>query len=112
MKAYAAWYMFARLAGWEGDTTNLTTGISSFTAPAELNQMQIFPNPSSDFIQVQGDFEFPSVMRIYNMTGRQIREERLESGDQQVDVSGLQEGLYIVRMSGKNYNRTASFIKR
>jgi len=112
MKAYAAWYMFARLAGWEGDTINQTTGISSFRAPAELNQMQVFPNPSSNFIQVQGDIEFPSVMRIYNMTGRLIREERLESVDQQVDVSGLQEGLFIVRMSGKNYHRTASFIKR
>jgi hypothetical protein len=112
LKAYAAWYMFARMAGWEGDTTNQTTGISSFTKPAERIQIQVFPNPSSDFIQLAGDIEFPSVVRIYNMTGRLIREKRLESGDQQVDVSGLQEGLFIIRMSGKSSSRTASFIKK
>ena len=112
MKAYAFWYLFARLAGWEGDTTNQTTGIFSFTKPAERIQIQVFPNPSIDFIQLAGDIEFPSVVRIYNMTGRLIREERLESGDQQVDVSGLQEGLFIIRMNGKNSSRTASFIKK
>ena len=73
---------------------------------------QVFPNPSSDFIQVKRDIEFPSAIRIYNMTGRLVREERLESGDRQVDVSGLQEGLYIIRLTGKRENRTGSFIKK
>ena len=104
--------MFARMAGWEGDTSNQTTGISSFTRPAELKQIQVFPNPSIDFIQVRGDIGFPSAIRIYNMTGRLIREERIESGDQQIDISGLQEGLYIIRLTGNRDNRTGSFIKK
>ena len=112
MKAYAFWYLFARLAGWEGDTVNQTTGISSFTRPAERAQILVFPNPSSDLISVGGDIDFPSVMRIYNMTGRLIRDEKLESGGQQVDVSGLKEGLFIIRMNGKSSSRTASFIKK
>ena len=73
---------------------------------------QVFPNPSIDFIRVRGDIEFPSAIRIYNMTGRLVREERLESGDRQVDVSGLQEGLYIIRLTGKRENRTGIFIKK
>ncbi len=89
-----------------------TTGISSFTRPAGLNQIQVFPNPARDFIQVSGDTGFPSVMRIYNMTGRLIREDRLESEVQPVDVSGLQEGLYIIRLTWKKDNRTGSFIKK
>jgi len=89
-----------------------TTGISSFTRPAGLNQIQVFPNPARDYIQVSGDTGFPSVMRIYNMTGRLVREERLESEVQPVDVSGLQEGLYIIRLTWKKDNRTGSFIKK
>jgi hypothetical protein len=112
MKAYAAWYMFARMSGWEGDTSNQSTGISSFTRPAELKQIQVFPNPSSNFIQVQGDIKFPSAMRIYNMTGRLIREERIESVDQKIDISGLQEGLFIIRITGTSDNRAVSFIKK
>ena len=92
--------------------SNQTTGISTFQKPADVSRMRIFPNPSSEFIQVEGKMEFPAVLRIYNMTGRLIREERLESGDQQVDVSGLQQGLFIIRMNGKSSSQTASFIKR
>ena len=111
-KAYAAWYMFARIAGWEGDTSNQTTLISSYNKSADIRRIKVFPNPSSGFIQVQGDIKFPSAMRIYNMTGRLIREERLVSGDQQVDVSGLQDGLFIIRLTGASGNRTVSFIKK
>jgi hypothetical protein len=46
------------------------------------------------------------------MTGRWIREERLESRDQQVDVSGLQEGLFFIKLNRKGNNRTSSFIRR
>ena len=112
MKAYATWYLFARMAGWESDTTNQTTGISSYHNPADVRKIRVFPNPSSGIIQVAGDIEFPSVIRIYNITGRLIREERLESGDQQVDISALQEGLFIIRLTGKKDNRTGSFIKK
>jgi hypothetical protein len=114
MKAYAAWYLFARMAGWDGDTTSVTqtTGIPTFTKRAETLQIQVFPNPASDFIQVQGDINVPAILQIYNITGRMIREEKLESGDQPVDVSGLPEGLFIVRVSGKSNHATTSFIKR
>lgn len=112
MKAYAAWYLFARMAGWESDTTKQTTGIREYQKTADRRTVKVFPNPSSNFIQVEGDIPFPSVLRIYNMTGRLIREERLESSDQQVDVSSLQEGLFIIRMNGKGSKRTASFIKK
>jgi hypothetical protein len=114
MKAYAAWYLFARMAGWEGPDTTPVTGVTaeSNTPQGTLQMIRVFPNPSSDFIQVSGDIGFPSDIRIYSMTGSLIREERVESGDQQIDVSGLQDGLFIIRMKGKNSNGTVSFIKR
>jgi hypothetical protein len=92
--------------------SNQSTAISSFNKPAELKRIVVYPNPSTDYVQVQGDMEYPSAMRIYNMTGRLIREVKLESGEQQIDISGLQEGLFIIRISGKKDNRTGSFIKK
>jgi hypothetical protein len=202
MKAYAAWYLFARLAGWEGDTsgmtkvtsiviqgeggateintsqgtlqmranvspedasdttiiwsvingtgqatitpngllravangtvtvvatardgsgvqatiqvtiTNQTTGISAFSRRDGSKAMQVFPNPTSDNIQFRGGLAFPAIIGIYNITGRLVLEERLASADQQVDVSMLPEGLFIIRMRGNNKHRTASFIKK
>ncbi len=92
--------------------SNQSTAISSFSKPAELKRIMVYPNPSTDYIQVKGDMEYPSTMRIYNITGRLIGEVKLEFVDQQLDISGLQEGLLIIRISGKKDNRTGSFIKK
>ncbi|KPL15289.1 MAG: hypothetical protein AMS23_03920 [Bacteroides sp. SM1_62] len=92
--------------------SNQTTGITSYHKSADIRKIRAYPNPSSDFIQIKGDIEFPSAIGIYNMTGRLIREEVLYSGGQLIDIAGFQEGLFIIRMSGKGYNRTASFIKK
>jgi hypothetical protein len=92
--------------------SNQSTATSTFSRPAKLEQIKVYPNPSSDYVQVMGDMEYPAAMRIYNMTGRLIREVKLESGEQQIDISGLQEGLFIIRLSGKKDSRTVSFIKK
>ncbi len=92
--------------------SNQTTGISSYHESSDIRNISIYPNPSSDFIQVRGDIKFPSTLRIYNITGRMLRQEVLHSGEQLIDVAGLQEGLFIVRIEGEGRNRTASFIKR
>jgi hypothetical protein len=92
--------------------TNQSTGISSYPKPDGKGSIRVFPNPASDHIQVGGDLEFPSFMRIYDMTGQLVREERIESGEQPVDVSGLKQGLFIIRLVGRNTERTAGFMKK
>jgi hypothetical protein len=92
--------------------TNQSTGISSYQKPDDKGSTRVFPNPASDHIQVIGDLEFPSFMRIYDMTGQLVREERIESGEQPVDVSGLKQGLFIIRLVGRNTERTAGFMKK
>jgi hypothetical protein len=92
--------------------SNQSTGIPFYQKPDQAGRMKIFPNPASDYIQVGGELEFPSTMRIYNMTGQLVREEKLESGEQHVDVSGLKQGLFIIRLAGSNTERTAGFMKK
>ena len=92
--------------------TNQTTGIPVPGKRPGLKSIQVFPNPSSDYIQFTGEMEYPADIGIYNITGRAVRELRLESREQQVDVSGLPGGLFLIRIRGNNFKRTASFIKR
>jgi hypothetical protein len=112
MKAYAFWYMMARLAGWEGTDTTAVTAVPSFQSPDDPDRLSVFPNPSAETIRVRGDLQFPVVLGIYNMTGRLVREERITTADHPIDVSGLQEGLYILRINGKSRARAASFMKQ
>ena len=63
----------------------------------------LYPNPVSDMLY----FNFNNVgadvaMQIYSATGQLVKEANLSS-DGAVDVSDLNEGLYIVKIDGKTY---------
>ena len=92
--------------------SNQSTGILSYKQPDYKGRIRVFPNPASDYIQVGGEMEFPLSLRIYNMTGQLVREEKIESGEQHVDVSGLKQGLFIIRFAWSNTQRTAGFMKQ
>ncbi len=64
-----------------------------------LNQIKIFPNPTSDQIIVNSAKPI-SQYRIYSMVGKTIAEGALENG--RVDVSGLITGLYIISLTDTN----------
>jgi hypothetical protein len=60
------------------------------------------PNPASDQVR----FEFGSMarrVRIFDMTGRNVRNIDLDQRkSEQVDLSGMEEGLYIYRIEARN----------
>ena len=104
MKGIAAWQLWARLAGWEGTSTNIES-------KNILNNINVFPNPASEFIEI--DLSNPmlkdridgSGIRIYDVFG-QIQ-TTLSLGDTspslvgekaRIDVSELESGVYFVRI--------------
>lgn len=61
-----------------------------------------YPNPVSDMLYFNFNVGTDVIMQIYSATGQLVREENLSS-DGAIDVSDLNEGLYIVRIDGKTY---------
>jgi polyhydroxybutyrate depolymerase len=71
---------------------------SIFPAAAPLS-VQLFPNPASDYIQVNVPEKFSGKISILDITGRAVQEEILHGVSHQVGISTLPEGLYSVRLS-------------
>jgi Secretion system C-terminal sorting domain len=73
------------------DTSNcnldITVGLNDF----KIDQTKMFPNPSSDQIQVNSSIEIHAI-NIMTMDGKQL----LTSNESAVDISSLSKGLYIV----------------
>jgi ligand-binding sensor domain-containing protein len=72
-------------------------GIPSFNIPETPNtpeQLFIYPNPAQTTITIQTDNQPISEIKIYNLTGQLVLKKR-PSGNQ-VDVSGLKDGLYVI----------------
>lgn len=70
-KAYAAWWLWARLAGW-----NSETGISNLrtTQPAEFKLFQNYPNPFNPTTNIQFQIreKCKVTLNIYNVQGQLV----------------------------------------
>ncbi len=59
-------------------------------------KVEIFPNPASDNVTVSGLPE-GSHMELYDASGRQLSEFRIQNSEFRIDVSSLTSGLYLLR---------------
>lgn len=75
------------------------SGVSS-TDDIAARKMQIYPNPTSDYIQITNDNEVSKVA-IYNIVGKNIKTSIHFAGKSH-DVSTLQKGMYLVRIFDEN----------
>ncbi len=68
----------------------------------------IYPNPSSDFIHLELPLEFPSgqIGELRNLSGQLIQRIELHPGINQLDVSNLPTGTYL--MSVQTQDQTSS----
>ena len=56
------------------------------------NQIGVFPNPSTDEINVPTEQNFDGYFEVYNLVGERL----LQSPDHQIDIRGLRQGAYIL----------------
>ena len=71
------------------------------------NKLSISPNPASDFIVI-GNLKEPTIFKIYDLTGKKIIEKELSASQNQVDVSLLATGTYLINYGS---NSVVKFVK-
>ncbi len=93
------------------NTLNLCSGsIIQGVDEAELNGMQLYPNPVTDELVVVTDVATPNTpLDVVDMTGRIVLRSFTSVPNTRVDVSSLKQGCYKVRVGTI---RTARFVKR
>ena len=87
-----------------------TSSVKDTETPA--SPYQLFPNPASDELLVDGlgagDIEGYS---IYNISGQKLVEGRISITDNKVDISGLVPGIHLIQLNGKSKTVMLKFIK-
>ena len=73
-------------------------------------QINIFPNPSSDFINIKSEDEMKSV-KIYDIKGSVIKTENSSDKTSKIDISTFPKGNYIISIETKSGIETKKFIK-
>jgi lipopolysaccharide export LptBFGC system permease protein LptF len=92
--------------------TDISTNDVLSSETVEVDEKFImFPNPGMDFVRIEG--EYKGEIQIYDFSGKMIQKTDKEEYMCMLDVQGLIEGLYFVKLT--SYNKTLTqklFIQR
>lgn len=101
-------------------TTVLSTGISKIDnifilgTPVSISvnenepqlSLNVYPNPASNYIVIESNEN--TVIRVMNMVGNVVSENRMDSKSMKLDVSNLSAGLYFLSATDLNNNQTVT----
>lgn len=89
-----------------------TVGIND--AAQDENELSIYPNPASENITINITSTSKNVsVKIYDATGRMVKNmENVKSGENTINVSELENGLYLLNLQDGNNSVTKRFIKQ
>lgn len=107
-------------------TEYLSTGIYKFikvtpvikNGEQEKNQIEIYPNPASDFIQVTGNANINGdyILTIFDLTGRLMKLVRMSHKkdigiSEDISVDNLQKGHYLINISDERQTKVLCVYK-
>jgi len=77
-----------------------------------VKSFAIYPNPTSDILNIQLDNENDGVYEVYDIQGRNIAADSILNGRGEVNVSSLSNGVYFVKVTQGKSTSTKRFIKK
>jgi subtilisin family serine protease len=77
------------------------------------NNFIVYPNPTSSKIFITSK-EYVSTYEIYNALGQKVQEGNFNAvlEQEELDLSALQNGMYILNLKADNLNKTIKIIKQ
>jgi hypothetical protein len=92
-----------------GKISKYTFNVTGISMTAISNQVEIYPNPASDFI-ILNNLNEETQIEIFNLSGKKL-EERLYTKRSRLDIRNLARGIYFIRISGTKYSGVHKFVK-
>jgi poly(3-hydroxybutyrate) depolymerase len=65
--------------------------------PLKKDEVKIYPNPGKGYFTMESEYIPGNIIQVYNLTGRLVYSSVITSGIQNVDLSNLEEGCYLLR---------------
>ena len=87
------------------DIQRMTFGIYSdiSTVKADPNELTIYPNPATKYILLKNAPEGELTIVVYGLDGIELIHKKLMNGMQQIDISDLAKGLYLLKVNEKTF---------
>jgi hypothetical protein len=72
----------------------------------QKDPLEVWPNPAKNAFWIKPDIHERSVLRLYDLSGRLVKEAAISPGEQQIQVANLPTGLYLVKLGERHLKLT------
>ena len=101
----------------EGIVSDWTSGVDFTTETQGIEDVDnaaitLYPNPASSTVTIEAMNSEQLTVNIVDMNGRQVYSGNTANGSLTVDVSGMAQGAYFVRITGERVNAIRKLIVR
>lgn len=106
-------YVYDAAQPTQGDTLTFIYTLQSTGIETQASsEFTIYPNPSSDFIQLKGgNMELPANLTIFDMNGKVMVNRNLVNETDNINITTLPVGSYVLEIQNKSTIRK-TFIKK
>ncbi len=94
-------------------TTTLSVGICDLKIDGSVNkEIKVFPNPATGSVYIEFDYYFKGSIEIINYYGEILYTEVINKSKRAIlDLSGLKDGLYVLRFRNNKLYKTIKILK-
>jgi PKD repeat protein len=80
--------------------------------PEGDDEFTIYPNPANDVLFITSEEQENADVYIYNTSGQLVMQTLLKSGNERIDISKLEKGLYLINIQSGDEVFTKKIIKK
>ncbi|WP_430811881.1 MULTISPECIES: T9SS type A sorting domain-containing protein [unclassified Carboxylicivirga] len=93
------------------DDIKLVEGTATSINDAEVLDVNIYPNPATDVLNVQVEDGVIGVVELFNLSGQKVLSKNI-NGNSVIPVDGIGDGLYVMKISSSKGNYTSKVVIR
>lgn len=93
-------------------TLNTLVSPSMLTSLDKAFEVAISPNPANDFVQIHSAGNDLSAVDFYTILGERVISRNLKGSDARIQLAGLSQGLYFVKLHDKQGRIVTSIISK
>ncbi len=94
------YYSIVTLDGCGSDTSNMIPFLSTGVVEGNRGSYSLYPNPASDAVMVNMDAAITGLsISIYDVAGRLIMTSEVNQSGPQINIAGLNNGVYVAAIS-------------